>query len=96
LSLPGRCEEGHGGERVRSFSSASLKGAYFDNILFTTIEALIDYIDVECGSWYDVPEDHPQHTIVAALNVLNPEFFVDVGGTASYTREELAFHLGED
>lgn len=56
----------------------------FDAVLFTDIETLSSYIAGVYGSWMEVPGDHPQHAIVAALNVLNADYYEDRSGVANY------------
>ena len=47
----------------------------FDGRLFTTLQALSDYIVAEYGGWYGVPDNHPQIEVVRALTTVNLLWF---------------------
>ena len=47
----------------------------FDGRLFTTLQALSDYIVAEYEGWYGVPDDHPQIEVVRALTTVNLLWF---------------------
>ncbi len=64
----------------RSWEVTMFFAIRFDDVLFVSIEALVDHCVDWYGSLYEVPEDHPQHAIIEGLALLNPEYYeIDEG-----------------
>lgn len=61
----------------------------FDDIRWTTLEALSQYIVSYYGSWAEVPESHPDIAVVERLCGHNGNHYVEVNGMVSVRGHDL-------